>query len=199
MPLIPFVIEKSGREERAMDIYSRLLKDRIIFLGSQINDEVANCHRRPAAVPAVRRSARPTSTCTSTRRAAASPPGWRFTTRCSSSPATWRPTASASAATMGAVLLTAGAAGQAQRAAQQPDHDPSAAGRHGRHGRELIHAKELIKMKQRMNEDPAQAHRPPARADRSDTDRDNFMSAEEALEYGLIDNMLEHLQPPATT
>src|SRR3569623_301900 len=41
MPLIPFVIEKSGREERAMDIYSRLLKDRIVFLGSQVNDEVA--------------------------------------------------------------------------------------------------------------------------------------------------------------
>ena len=42
MPLIPFVIEKNGREERAMDIYSRLLKDRIVFLGSQVNDEVAN-------------------------------------------------------------------------------------------------------------------------------------------------------------
>ena len=42
MTLIPYVIEKSGREERAMDIYSRLLKDRIIFLGSQINDDVAN-------------------------------------------------------------------------------------------------------------------------------------------------------------
>src|SRR3954470_738029 len=42
MPLIPYVIEKSGREERAMDIYSRLLKDRIIFLGSQVTDEVAN-------------------------------------------------------------------------------------------------------------------------------------------------------------
>ena len=55
MPLIPYVIEKSGREERAMDIYSRLLKDRIIFLGSQVNDEVANSHRRPAAVPAVGR------------------------------------------------------------------------------------------------------------------------------------------------
>src|SRR6202030_1431010 len=42
MPLIPFVIEKTGREERAMDIYSRLLKDRIVFLGTQVNDEVAN-------------------------------------------------------------------------------------------------------------------------------------------------------------
>ncbi len=42
MPLIPFVIEKSGREERAMDIYTRLLKDRIVFLGSAINDDVAN-------------------------------------------------------------------------------------------------------------------------------------------------------------
>jgi ATP-dependent Clp protease protease subunit len=42
MPLVPYVIEKSGREERAMDIYSRLLKDRIIFLGTAVNDEVAN-------------------------------------------------------------------------------------------------------------------------------------------------------------
>src|ERR687892_102423 len=42
MPLIPYVIEKSGREERAMDIYSRLLKDRIVMLGSGVNDEVAN-------------------------------------------------------------------------------------------------------------------------------------------------------------
>src|SRR4026207_1602355 len=42
MPLIPYVIEKSGREERVYDIYSRLLKDRIVFLGTQVNDEVAN-------------------------------------------------------------------------------------------------------------------------------------------------------------
>src|SRR5207342_1566393 len=42
MPLIPYVIEKSGREERAMDIYSRLLKDRIVMMGSAVNDEVAN-------------------------------------------------------------------------------------------------------------------------------------------------------------
>ena len=42
MPLIPYVIEKSGREERSMDIYSRLLKDRIVFLGTQVNDEMAN-------------------------------------------------------------------------------------------------------------------------------------------------------------
>ena len=42
MPLIPYVVEKSGREERVFDIYSRLLKDRIIFLGSQVNDEVAS-------------------------------------------------------------------------------------------------------------------------------------------------------------
>ena len=42
MPMIPYVVEKSGREERVFDIYSRLLKDRIVFLGSQVNDEVAN-------------------------------------------------------------------------------------------------------------------------------------------------------------
>ena len=50
MPLIPYVVEKSGREERAMDIYSRLLKDRIIFLGSQVNDEMANAIVRADAL-----------------------------------------------------------------------------------------------------------------------------------------------------
>ena len=97
MPLIPYVIEKSGREERAMDIYSRLLKDRIIFLGSQINDEVANSHRRPDAVPAVgRRQGRHPPVHQFARRQRHAP-AWRSTTRCSSSPATWPPTASGQA------------------------------------------------------------------------------------------------------
>ena len=70
MPLIPFVIEKSGREERAMDIYSRLLKDRIIFLGTAINDEVSNII---VAQMLFLQSEDPkaTSTCTSTRPAGA--------------------------------------------------------------------------------------------------------------------------------
>jgi len=82
MPLIPYVVEKSGREERAYDIFSRLLKDRIIFLGSAINDEVSNLI---VAQMLFLQSDDPRliSTCTSTRRAAALAPDWRSTTPCS--------------------------------------------------------------------------------------------------------------------
>ena len=95
MPLIPMVIEQSPRGERSFDIYSRLLNERIVFLGTPVDDEVANLvvaqllHWR-ARIP------RRTSRCTSTRRAASSTPGWRSTTRCSSSSPTSRRSASAS-------------------------------------------------------------------------------------------------------
>ena len=55
MPLIPMVIEQTSRGERSFDIYSRLLGERIIFLGQQIDDEIANLDRRPAHAPRVRR------------------------------------------------------------------------------------------------------------------------------------------------
>ncbi len=70
MPTIPYVIEKNGREERVYDIYSRLLKDRIIFLGSQVDDEVANAlvAKCSSCNPMIRK---PTFTCTSTHLVAA--------------------------------------------------------------------------------------------------------------------------------
>ena len=56
MPVIPMVIDQTSRGERAYDIYSRLLKDRIIFLGTALNDEVANSAHRPIVIPGIRRS-----------------------------------------------------------------------------------------------------------------------------------------------
>ena len=96
MPLIPYVVEKSGREERAMDIYSRLLRDRIVFLGATINDEVANSvlaqmlflQSEDAKADIHLYINSPGGSVT---------PAWQFTIPCSSLPATWPPTASDSA------------------------------------------------------------------------------------------------------
>ena len=134
MPLIPFVIEKSGREERAMDIYSRLLKDRIVFLGSQVNDEVANSI---VAQLLFLQSDDPQG---------GHPPVHQFARRQRHGrPGHLRHDA-VRHLRRGHLLHRPGRldgrraadrrrARQAPRAAQRPDHDPSAAGRHGRHGR----------------------------------------------------------------
>jgi hypothetical protein len=94
MNLIPTVIEQTNRGERAYDIYSRLLKDRIIFLGTPINDVVANSviAQMLFLPPTIRRR---TSICTSTARAVPSRPAWQSTTRCSTSSRTSRRSASA--------------------------------------------------------------------------------------------------------
>ena len=134
MPLIPYVIEKSGREERAMDIYSRLLKDRIIFLGSAVNDEVAN------AIVAQLLFLQ-SDDAKADIHLYINSPGGSVTRR----PGHLRHHA-VRHLRRGHVLHRSGrvdgrrAAGgrrrrQAASAAQLPDHDPSALGRHGRHGR----------------------------------------------------------------
>ena len=126
MPLIPYVIEKSGREERAMDIYSRLLKDRIIFLGSQVNDEVANAI---VAQMLFLQSDDPKADI----HLYINSPGGSVTAGMAIYDTMQFVTCDVAtycigqAASMGAVLLTAGADGQAARPAERPDHDPPAA------------------------------------------------------------------------
>ena len=96
MPLVPIVIERSGREERAMDIYSRLLQDRIIILGSAIDDNVANLVVAQMLVLA-HQDAKADIHLYINSPGGSVTAGWPSTTRCNGSPATWRPTASASA------------------------------------------------------------------------------------------------------
>lgn len=190
--LVPYVIEKNGREERAMDIYSRLLKDRIIILGSQVNDQVANSlvaqllflqFDDPQADIHMYINS----------------PGGSITAGMaiydtmqyiSCDVATY---CLGQAASMGAVLLTAGAAGKrnALPNSRIMIHQPLA-GMQGTATDLEIHAKEVLRVKERMNQIMLKHTGQTLEKIEEDTDRDNFMLAEEAQEYGLIDNVLEH-------
>jgi len=198
MPLIPYVIETSGREERAMDIYSRLLKDRIIFLGSQVNDEVAN------AIVAQMLFLQSDDPKRDIHLYINSPGGsvsaglaiydtMQFVT---CDVATY---CIGQAASMGAVLLTAGTKGKrnALPNARIMIHQPLA-GMEGTAAEIMIHAKEFRKIKEKLNRILLKHTGHSLEKIEQDTDRDNFMTSAEAMEYGLIDRVIEHMaQPPA--
>lgn len=195
MPLIPFVIEKSGREERAMDIYSRLLKDRIIFLGSSINDEVANS---VVAQLLFLQSEDPKSDI----HLYINSPGGSVTAGLAIYDTMQFVTCDVAtycigqAASMGAVLLTAGEHGKryALPNARIMIHQPLA-GMEGTAEDILIHAKEFKKVKQRLNQILIKHTGHPLEKIEQDTDRDRFMTADEALEYALIDRVIERMEP----
>jgi len=193
MPLVPYVVEKSGREERVYDIYSRLLKDRIIFLGTQVNDEVAN------SIVAQMLFLQTDDPKADIQLYINSPGGsvsagmaiydtMQFVT---CDVATY---CIGQAASMGAVLLTAGAAGKrfALPNARIMIHQPLA-GMQGTAEEIAIHAKEFKRIKQRMNEILLKHTGHPLDKIEKDTDRDRFMSAEEAAEYRLVDKVIEHM------
>ena len=194
MPLIPFVIEKSGREERAMDIYSRLLKDRIVFLGSQVNDEVANSIVAQLLFLQSEDSKADIHLYINSPGGSVTPV-WPSTTRCSSSPAMWRRTASARRPRWAPCLLTAGCTASAARCptARIMIHQPLA-GMEGTAEEIMIHAKEFKKVKQKLNNILLKHTGHPLDHIEQDTDRDRFMSAEEALEYKLIDQVVDHME-----
>jgi ATP-dependent Clp protease protease subunit len=193
MTLIPFVIEKSGREERAMDIYSRLLKDRIIFLGTAINDEVANAvvaqllflQSDDAKAPVHLYINSPGGSVTA---GLAIYDTMQFI---SCDVATY---CVGQCASMAAVLLSAGAPTKRHALPNSRIliHQPLA-GMEGTAEDIMIHAKEFIKIKERLNRILLKHTGHPLEKIEKDTDRDRFMSAEEALEYGLIDHVVEHV------
>jgi len=196
--LVPIVIEDSGRGERAMDIYSRLLKDRIVILGTQVNETSANLivaqllylqfEDADADIHFYINS-----------------PGGSVTAGLaiydtmqyiSCDVATY---CMGQAASMGAVLLAAGAAGKrnALPNARIMIHQPLA-GMQGTATDLEIHAKEVIRIKRKLNEILLKHTGQTLQQLEEDTDRDNFMSAEEAQKYGLIDNVLDRLQVPGS-
>jgi ATP-dependent Clp protease protease subunit len=196
MSLIPYVIEKSGREERAMDIYSRLLRDRIVFLGTAVNDDVANS---VVAQLLFLQSEDPQADV----HLYINSPGGNISAGLAiydtmqfinCEVATY---CVGQCASMGAVLLAAGAAGK-RRALPNSRimiHQPMA-GMEGTAEDIMIHAKEFVKVKERLNRILIKHTGHPLEKIEKDTDRDRFMSAEEALEYGLIDQVIEHIEPP---
>ncbi|MCA9151748.1 MAG: ATP-dependent Clp endopeptidase proteolytic subunit ClpP [Planctomycetales bacterium] len=197
MPLIPYVVEKSGREERVFDIYSRLLKDRIIFLGTQVNDEVANCL---VAQMLFLQSEDPKADI----HLYINSPGGSVTAGMAIYDTMQFITCDVAtycigqAASMGAVLLTAGAAGKrhALPNARIMIHQPLA-GMQGTAEEIMIHAKEFRAVKKRLNEILIQHTGHPLEKIEADTDRDRFMTSTEAKEYNLIDQVIDRMDRKA--
>ena len=193
MPLIPYVIEKSGREERAMDIYSRLLKDRIVFLGSGVNDDVAN------AIVAQMLFLQSDDSKADIHFYINSPGGsvsaglaiYDTMQLITCDVATY---CIGQCASMGAVLLTAGTDGKrhALPNSRIMIHQPLA-GMEGTAEDIMIHAKEFKKTKDNLNNILWNPCGQPLDRIEADTDRDRFMEPEEALEYKLIDRIIERM------
>lgn len=192
--LVPTVIEQSGRGERAFDIYSRLLKERIVFLIGPVTDESANL---VVAQLLFLESENPDKDIFFYINS----PGGSVTAGMSiyDTMNFIKPHVSTlclgQAASMGAFLLSAGEKGKrfALPNSRIMIHQPLISGGLAGQASDIeIHAKELLKIKQKLNRLLAKhCDRDLADLER-DTDRDNYMSADEAKEYGLIDQVLEN-------
>jgi ATP-dependent Clp protease protease subunit len=188
--LIPMVVEQTNRGERSYDIYSRLLKDRIIFLGSAIDDDVANLVIAQLLFLAAEDPEKDISVYINS-------PGGSVTAGMGiyDTMQFIKPDVSTicvgMAASMGSLLLTAGAPGKrfALPNSEIMIHQPLG-GVRGQASDIKIHAEWIIKTKEKLNriyvERTGQTYE---KIDR-DTDRDNFMSAEEAVQYGLVDRVI---------
>ncbi|MBI3523541.1 MAG: ATP-dependent Clp endopeptidase proteolytic subunit ClpP [Betaproteobacteria bacterium] len=189
--LVPMVIETSGRGERAYDIYSRLLRERVVFLIGPVNDASANL---VVAQLLFLESENPDKDI----HFYINSPGGSVSAGLSiyDTMQFIKPDVSTlcigQAASMGAFLLTAGAKGKrfCLPNSRIMIHQPSA-GFQGQASDIEIHAKEILFTKQRLNEMMAKHTGQPIERIERDSDRDNFLSATEAVEYGIIDKMLE--------
>jgi ATP-dependent Clp protease, protease subunit len=191
MAYVPFVIEQTGRGERSYDIYSRLLKERIIFLGSEVNDLVANLIIAQLLFLESEDPEKDVYLYINS-------PGGSVTAGMAiyDTMQYVRPdivtVCVGQAASMGAFLLSGGAKGK--RAALPHSrimiHQPLG-GFSGQVSDVEIHAKEMLRIKKELNELLAKHTGKSVKEVEKDSDRDNFMSAEQAKEYGIIDNIYE--------
>ena len=189
--VIPYVTEQSPRGERTMDIYSRLLSDRIIFLGTPVNDQVANVVMAQllhldAEDPEQDINIYINSPGGSVYAGMAIYDTMQFV-NCDVST-----TALGMAASMGAFLLAAGTKGKRSALPNTRVllHQPSVGGLGGQVSDVEIHARELMRTKKRMNELLAEMTGQPVDKVENDTDRDYMLSAEGAVEYGVIDRVV---------
>ena len=191
--LVPMVIEQTNRGERAYDIYSRLLKDNVIFLGTAINDEVANL---VIAQMLFLEAENPEKDIT----LYVNSPGGSVTAGLAiyDTMQYVKPDVATycigQAASMGAVLLAGGAKGKraALPNARVLIHQPLAYGLEGQASDIEIAARDLVRMKKRLNEILSTHTGQPFERIEQDTDRDNIFEAEAAKEYGLIDMVIRN-------
>ncbi|MCX8744908.1 ATP-dependent Clp endopeptidase proteolytic subunit ClpP [Snodgrassella sp. B3882] len=192
--LVPMVVEQSGRGERAYDIYSRLLKERIVFMVGPVTDETANL---VVAQLLFLESENPDKDIS----LYINSPGGSVTAGMSifDTMNFIKPDVATlclgQAASMGAFLLSAGTKGKrfALPNSRVMIHQPLISGGLGGQASDIeIHARELLKLKKQLNEHLANHTGQKLAQIEKDTDRDNFMSADEAKAYGLIDEVLTH-------
>src|SRR3989338_2029523 len=189
--LVPMVIEQTGRGERAYDIYSRLLKDRIVFIGTPIDDTIANLIIAQILFLQMEEPAKDINVYINT-------PGGSVTAglaiydtmqfvKCDVS--TY---CVGQAASMGSLLLAAGTKGKRYSLphARVMIHQPWG-GAQGSASDISIHAKEILKMKEELNKIFAKHTGQPLERIEKDSDRDYFMSAAEAQNYGIVDQKSE--------
>jgi ATP-dependent Clp protease protease subunit len=190
MNLIPMVVEQSPRGERAYDIYSRLLKERIIFLGSGVNDDVSNVI---VAQLLFLEAEDPDKDITFyiNSPGGRSPPAWPFTIPCSlsnviSPPSAWaRPLPWVLCCWLPVLNGKRYALPNARIMIHQP-----MGGFQGQATDIDIHAREILRMREDLNKILAKHTKHTVKKIASDTERDNFMSAFEAKKYGIIDKVL---------
>ena len=187
---IPMVIEQSGRGERAYDIYSRLLKERVVFLVGPVNDMTANLVVAQLLFLEAENPDKDISLYINS-------PGGSVTAGMAiyDTMQFIKPDVSTlcigQAASMGALLLTAGAAGKRYCLpnSRVMIHQPMG-GFQGQASDIEIHAKEILFLRARLNDVLARHTGQPVETIEKDTDRDNFMSAEQSLKYGIVDKVI---------
>ena len=189
--MVPMVIEQSGRGERAYDIYSRLLKERVVFLIGPVNDVTANLVVAQLLFLEAENPDKDIHFYINS-------PGGSVTAGMSiyDTMQFIKPDVSTlcmgQAASMGAFLLGAGTKGKrfALQNSRVMIHQPMG-GFQGQASDIAIHAKEILSLRAKLNEIMAKHTGQPVERIERDTDRDNFLSAPEAVEYGLIDKVLQ--------
>lgn len=198
--LVPMVVEQTSRGERAFDIYSRLLKENIIFLGTPVDDTVANLIIAQMLFLAAEDPEKDISLYINS-------PGGSITaglaildtmrlvepdivTYCVGQ-----------AASMGAVLLAAGTKGKRYTLPHSRIliHQPSMSGLGGQAADIDIYAREILRMRQTLNEILAEACGQPVERIARDVDRDYIMEANQAVEYGIVDRIISSRDPNAVT
>jgi ATP-dependent Clp protease protease subunit len=190
MPLIPMVVEQSSRGERAYDIYSRLLKERIIFLGTAINDEVANLVIAQMLFLEAEDPDREIHLyINSPGGMVTAGLGIYDTMQFIKPPVTTL--CMGQAASMAALLLAAGAAGKRSSLphARILIHQPMG-GFQGQATDVDIQAREILRLREELNEIMSRHTGQPMDQIQKDTERDFFMSGEQAKEYGLVDEVI---------
>jgi len=190
MPLIPTVIEKSGQIERAYDIYSRLLKDRIIFLGEPISDHTANIIIAQFLFLDAEGKGKDIKFYINT-------PGGSVTAGLAIYDTMQYVKSDVSticvglAASMGAVLLAAGAKG---KRFTLPNSEilihQVMGGFEGQASDIKIHSEHILKIREKLNKILAKHTGQPISTIEKDTDRDHFMSADETVKYGIVDKVI---------